>query len=75
MFFICIVNCIHSGHSGHHFMNKIYFISVNCGDKIDYSQKNNTNLGDLIDETLTSKFLFHHKNDVNRNANAIINIL
>ncbi|KAJ6647132.1 Parkin coregulated gene protein like [Pseudolycoriella hygida] len=27
--------------------------NLNCGDKIDYSQKNNTNLGDLIDETLT----------------------
>lgn len=27
-------------------------ISVNCGDNIDYSQKTNMNLGDLIDETL-----------------------
>lgn len=27
-------------------------ISVNCGDEIDYAQKNNMNLGDLIDETL-----------------------
>lgn len=26
--------------------------SVNCGDQIDYAQKNNMNLGDLIDETL-----------------------
>lgn len=25
---------------------------VNCGDNIDYAQKNNMNLGDLIDETL-----------------------
>jgi len=25
---------------------------VNCGDEIDYAQKNNLNLGDLIDETL-----------------------
>lgn len=34
--------------------NFYYFleISVNCGDNIDYSQKNNLNLGDLIDETL-----------------------
>jgi hypothetical protein len=24
----------------------------NIGDKIDYSQKNNTNIGDLIQETL-----------------------
>lgn len=34
--------------------NKIYFIlfQVNCGDQIDYGQKSNTNLGDLIDETL-----------------------
>lgn len=28
------------------------FFLVNCGDEIDYSQKNNLNLGDLIDETL-----------------------
>lgn len=26
--------------------------TVNCGDRIDYAQKNNMNLGDLIDETL-----------------------
>lgn len=26
--------------------------NLNCGDEIDYSQKNNMNLGDLIDETL-----------------------
>lgn len=26
--------------------------TVNCGDEIDYAQKNNLNLGDLIDETL-----------------------
>ncbi|XP_037954518.1 parkin coregulated gene protein homolog [Teleopsis dalmanni] len=26
--------------------------NINCGDKIDYGQKNNMNLGDLIDETL-----------------------
>lgn len=26
--------------------------AVNCGDRIDYGQKNNMNLGDLIDETL-----------------------
>ncbi|TMW49391.1 hypothetical protein DOY81_005535, partial [Sarcophaga bullata] len=26
--------------------------NLNCGDEIDYSQKNNLNLGDLIDETL-----------------------
>lgn len=32
-------------------MNKI-FLSVNISDAIDYSQKNNLNLGDLIDETL-----------------------
>lgn len=50
-----------------------YFISVNCGDKIDYSQKNNTNLGDLIDETLTSKFFIAISNDVK--SNQIINIL
>ena len=30
----------------------IFIILVNCGDNIDYSQKNNLNLGDLIDETL-----------------------
>lgn len=27
-------------------------VLVNCGDEIDYAQKNNLNLGDLIDETL-----------------------
>lgn len=27
-------------------------VLVNCGDRIDYAQKNNMNLGDLIDETL-----------------------
>jgi len=27
-------------------------LKVNCGDEIDYAQKNNLNLGDLIDETL-----------------------
>ncbi|XP_073844671.1 parkin coregulated gene protein homolog [Musca autumnalis] len=26
--------------------------NLNCGDEIDYAQKNNMNLGDLIDETL-----------------------
>jgi hypothetical protein len=26
--------------------------SVNLGDSIDYAQKNNLNLGDLIDQTL-----------------------
>ncbi|KAL9919600.1 parkin coregulated gene protein homolog [Glossina fuscipes fuscipes] len=26
--------------------------NLNCGDEIDYSQKNNLNVGDLIDETL-----------------------
>ncbi|XP_026840725.1 parkin coregulated gene protein homolog [Drosophila persimilis] len=26
--------------------------NLNCGDEIDYAQKNNLNLGDLIDETL-----------------------
>lgn len=31
---------------------KIWLFPVNCGDKIDYAQKNNMNLGDLIDETL-----------------------
>lgn len=25
---------------------------VNCGDKIDYTQNKNMNIGDLIDETL-----------------------
>lgn len=30
----------------------MFFILVNCGDNIDYGQKNNLNLGDLIDETL-----------------------
>jgi hypothetical protein len=29
-----------------------FSISVNLGDNIDYAQKNNLNLGDLIDETL-----------------------
>lgn len=31
-----------------------FFVSilVNLGDSIDYAQKNNLNLGDLIDETL-----------------------
>lgn len=29
-----------------------FFVLVNLGDSIDYSQKNNQNLGDLIDETL-----------------------
>lgn len=28
------------------------YFAVNCGDRIDYGQKNNMNLGDLIDETL-----------------------
>ena len=26
--------------------------AVNCGDSIDYTQKNEMNIGDLIDETL-----------------------
>lgn len=30
----------------------VTLISVNCGDSIDYTQKNNMNIGDLIDETL-----------------------
>ncbi|KAH8301831.1 hypothetical protein KR059_012522, partial [Drosophila kikkawai] len=30
----------------------VYICKVNCGDEIDYAQKNNLNLGDLIDETL-----------------------
>lgn len=30
----------------------VFVFLVNCGDQIDYGQKNNTNLGDLIDETL-----------------------
>ena len=29
-----------------------YFFLVNLGDKIDYSQRKNENLGDLIQETL-----------------------
>ena len=33
-------------------INYLYTFPVNCGDEIDYSQKNNLNLGDLIDETL-----------------------
>lgn len=32
--------------------NPFCAIPVNCGDNIDYSQKTNMNLGDLIDETL-----------------------
>lgn len=32
--------------------NSIWQNIVNCGDDIDYSQKNNMNLGDLIDDTL-----------------------
>lgn len=30
----------------------MYIIAVNLGDSIDYAQKNNLNLGDLIDQTL-----------------------
>lgn len=33
-------------------VNFTSFIVVNCGDEIDYGQKNNMNIGDLIDETL-----------------------
>lgn len=29
-----------------------FLLPVNLGDCIDYAQKNNLNLGDLIDETL-----------------------
>lgn len=32
--------------------NSRFNSQVNCGDEIDYAQKNNLNLGDLIDETL-----------------------
>lgn len=36
------------------YLNLLFFfyLSVNCGDEIDYAQKNNLNVGDLIDETL-----------------------
>ena len=30
----------------------MFIFSVNCGDKIDYSQNKRENVGDLIDETL-----------------------
>lgn len=33
-------------------MNLMKHRNKNIGDKIDYSQKNNTNIGDLIQETL-----------------------
>ncbi|XP_063709279.1 parkin coregulated gene protein homolog [Culicoides brevitarsis] len=32
--------------------NAFKFKNINCGDFIDYGQKNNMNIGDLIDETL-----------------------
>lgn len=35
-----------------YFTNILMAFTVNCGDEIDYAQKNNLNLGDLIDETL-----------------------
>lgn len=33
-------------------VSRFSLFSVNCGDEIDYGQKNSLNLGDLIDETL-----------------------
>lgn len=43
------------------------FRAVNCGDRIDYGQNKNNNLGDLIDETL--QILERHGGD-----DAFINI-
>ena len=34
------------------FLTHIFFIIENLGDGIDYSQKNNDNVGDMIQETL-----------------------
>ena len=33
-------------------LTHIFFITENLGDGIDYSQKNNDNVGDMIQETL-----------------------